>query len=250
MKRVVGVLLVVLFLQVFAVVAVQAGEVRLSAAATLAEAMREISALYEQKEPEVKVLPNFGASGALARQIEQGAPVDLFVSANRRWMEHLAAQGRMEEASQGILASNKLVLVGRRDLENSSLEDLVRLERIAIVNPRSGPAGEYAEQALRALGLYERLAPKLVMAQDVRQAVVYADRGEVAAALVYKTDALLARQAKILYEVSPELHDEIAYPLALTVSGAGNPAAVAFLAFLQGPEARQVLEKYGFLVAP
>lgn len=227
---------------------VGASEVRLSAAATLSEALKEISTLYVGMTPEVAIRPNFAASGALARQIEQGAPADVFVSANRRWMEHLVARNLIDATQVQILAGSSIVLVGRQGPLISSLEDLAQLERIALVNPKSGPAGEYAEQALKNAGMLERLASKLIVAQDVRQAVVYADRGEVDGALVYVADARLARQAIILHEVAPHLHDEILYPMALTVSGRRNPDAVAFFAFLQSEQARRLLEAHGFVV--
>lgn len=225
-----------------------AAEVRLSAAATLAEALKEVSTLYTGMAPETVVLPNFGASGALARQIEQGAPADLFISANPRWMEHLVERGLVDADQVRILAGNALVLAGRRAKDLSSLEDLAQLERIALVNPKSGPAGEYAEQALKNAGMVERLAGKLVLAQDVRQAVVYADRGEVDGALVYATDARLARQAVVLLDIPAHLHNEILYPAALTVSGSRNSAAIAFFDFLFTDQARRVLEAYGFVM--
>lgn len=227
-----------------------AAEVRVSAAASLSEALREIAAIYTEDSPEARILINFGASGALARQIEQGAPTDLYLSANPRWMEYLVSAGRVAAEDVRLLVGNSLVFVGRAGLEVAALADLSNLERIALVNPRSGPAGEYAQQALEAAGVHAALAEKLILAQDVRQAVVYADRGEVDGALVYKTDALLARQAVILYQVPAELHEVISYPMALTRSGRDNPHAVAFFRFLQGDNARRILEQYGFIVAP
>ncbi|KIH76177.1 molybdenum ABC transporter substrate-binding protein [Geoalkalibacter ferrihydriticus DSM 17813] len=234
--------------QLFCAGAVRAAEVRVSAAASMAEALREIAAAYTQMSPAEVVIANFGASGALARQIEQGAPADLYLSANAQWVEYLIAAGRIAGEDVRTLAGNSLVFVGRSGLEVTTLADLSALGRIALVNPRSAPAGEYAQQALDAVGVYAALAGKLVMAQDVRQAVVYADRGEVDGALVYKSDALLARQAVILHEVPAHLHNEISYPAALTTSGRNNPNAVAFFNFLQSDTARRILHSYGFIV--
>lgn len=242
------VLLVMSVALLFSAHSAAAAEVRLSAAATLAEALKEISAVYVEMAPEVAVLHNFAATGALVRQIEQGAPVDLFISANRRWMTYLVERGLMKAAQVRIFAGSAMVLVGRPGPVISSLEDLVHLERITLVNPKSGPAGEYAEQVLKNAGIYERLAGKLILAQDVRQAVVYADRGEVDGALVYVADARLARQAVILLEIAPHLHDEILYPMALTPAGLKNQAAVAFFDFLQSAQARLILERHGFMV--
>ncbi|WP_305043405.1 molybdate ABC transporter substrate-binding protein [Geoalkalibacter sp.] len=246
MKRRFGVLVVFLFVQLYAAASVWAGEVRMSAAASLREALGEITTLYHARHPTDRVLPNFGASGALARQVEQGAPVDLFISANRQWVDYLAERGLITAEAIQLLAGNTLVIIGRQETVLTALGNLTEFNRIAIGSPKSVPAGAYAEQALTAAGIHSQLADRLIMAQDVRQAVVYADRGEVDASLVYKTDALLAQQARILYEISSDLHDEIVYPMVLTVSGAGNPTAVNFLAFLRGPEARQVLERFGF----
>lgn len=226
----------------------RAGEVRLSVAASMTDAVKELAARYGQRHPGVKLLPNFGSSGALAKQIQQGAPSDIFISANPQWIDLLLEQQMLRADSVRSLAGNALVLVGARELTVQGLDDLLQLKRIALGSPKSVPAGQYAEQALQQAGLYQQLAGRLVMAQDVRQALVYADRGEVDAAFVYRTDALLAKKAVILYTVDGSRHDPILYPAGLTTAGGNNPEAVAFFAFLGSDEARQVLEKYGFVV--
>lgn len=226
----------------------RAGEVRLSVAASMTDVVKELAARYGQVHPGVKLLPNFGSSGALAKQILQGAPTDLFISANPQWMELLLAEGAIGTDSVRPLAGNALVLVGSKGLQIDSLNDLLKLQRIAIGSPRSVPAGQYAEQALQKAGLYGKLSGRLVLAQDVRQALIYADRGEVDGAFVYQSDALLAQQAVILYTVAGSQHDPISYPAGLTIAGAKNPAAVAFLAFLGSAEAHRVLKKHGFVV--
>jgi molybdate transport system substrate-binding protein len=225
-----------------------AGPVRLSVAASLTDALKEIAALYTAAHPGVEVWPNFGASGALAKQIAQGAPADIFISANPKWMEYLVEQGRIAPGQTATLAYNTLVFVGRPGLQVAKLADLPGLQRIAMGSPKSVPAGQYAEQALKAAGLAEPLAGKLVLAQDVRQALVYADRGETDGAFVYRTDALLAKEAKILFEVPRTLYDPVSYPLGLTQQGAGSLDAVGFFDFLTTPTARAVLLKYGFVV--
>ncbi len=225
-----------------------AAEIRLSVAASMTDAVKELGAVYSAAHPGVEILPNFGSSGALAKQIAQGAPADLFISANPRWMEFLVQEGRIAAGQVGNLAYNSLVFVGRPESNAASLDDLPRLQRIAIGSPKSVPAGQYAEQALKATGLYDKLAGKLVMAQDVRQALVYAERGETDGAIVYRTDALLAREAKILFELPPDLYAEVTYPMGLTVEGTKNPEATAFLDFLKSDAARGILEKYGFVV--
>lgn len=225
-----------------------AGEVRLSVAASMTDVVKELAARYGQNHPEVKLLPNFGSSGALAKQIQQGAPCDLFISANHQWIDLLLEQQLLRADSIRPLAGNALVVIGAKGLKIGSLDDLLKLQRIALGSPKSVPAGQYAEQVLQKAGLYQQLSGRLVMAQDVRQALIYADRGEVEVAFVYKTDALLAQQTVILYTVDASQHEPILYPAGLTMSGANNPDAVDFFAFLASAEARQVLEKHGFLV--
>ena len=224
-----------------------AAEVRLSVAASMTDAVKELVASYRENEQDVAFLPNFASSGALAKQVAQGAPTDLFISANPVWMNYLVEEQLVSPETVRIFARNSLVFVGRQGLPVATLADIAGLRSIAIGSPRSVPAGQYAEQALKAAGLYPQLAHKLVMAQDVRQALVYADRGEVDGAFVYKTDALLAQKAVILLEVPQELHDEVAYPVGLTVEGAANPAAVAFFEYLRTPEAEAILKAHGFL---
>lgn len=226
-------------------VAVHAGEVNLSAAASLKEALNELSATFTAAHPGVIVHKNFAGSGALAQQIINGAPTDLYISANPAWMDDLKGKGLVAPETIAPFAANTLVFVGATG-KAAALPDLLKLERIAIGSPKSVPAGDYAMTALSKAGLAAPLAKKLIMAKDVRECLMYAERGEVDGAFVYRTDALLAQSVAILFTVPPELYPQVSYPLALTVSGAGNGDAVAFLAYLQGPAGKDVLKKYGF----
>jgi molybdate transport system substrate-binding protein len=126
------------------------------------------------------------------------------------------------------------------------MQGLIKLDRIAIGSPKSVPAGEYATEAFKKAGIDRQLEKKLVMARDVRECLMYAERGEVDGAFVYKTDALLAKQAKILFTVPQELYPRVMYPMALTTTGAKNRDAAAFFAFLRSDEAKSVLGKFGF----
>lgn len=226
-----------------------AGEIRLSVAVSLTDAIHEICVDYARAHPGTNCVGNFGGSGTLAKQIAAGAPADLFISANPKWIDFLIGGQRIGADTVRILAANRLVFVGPKG-RATSLVDLPKLRRIAIGSPKSVPAGQYAEEAMKKAGVYEQLAAKgsLVMAQDVRQALVYAERGEVDGAFVYKTDALLAREAAILFEVPKEFHTPVTYPMALTDSGRANPEAQAFFAFLQSPQARAILSRYGFVI--
>lgn len=224
-----------------------AGEVSLFAAASLKEALNELADGYVRTHPAVKIIRNFGGSGALAKQIENGAPADLFISANREWMEYLKERHLIGNGSVVTFAGNTLVFAGTAERKVSSLQHLTRLEKIAIGSPKSVPAGEYAMDALRKTGLDRQLAKKLVMARDVRECLMYAERGEVDGAFVYRTDILLAKRLRILFVVPPELYPPIVYPQGITPAGAKKSDAVAFSKFLQSAGAQAVLTRYGFV---
>lgn len=224
---------------------VLAGDINLSVAASLKEVINGLSDSFAKKHPGVKFVKNYGASGMLAKQIENGAPSDIFISANLEWMEYLKNRKIVDTASIGTLTYNTLVFAGTPG-KASSMPDLIKLEKIAIGSPGSVPAGEYAMEAFKKTGLDKQLEKKLVMARDVRECLMYAERGEVDGAFVYKTDALLAKQAKILFTVPQELYPRVTYPMSLTVSGTKNKDAAAFFAYLHSNDAKSVLAKYGF----
>ena len=154
--------------------------------------------------------------GTLAKQIENGAPADIFISANVEWMDYLKNRRLVEAASSGVFAFNTLVVAGAAGKKIATMQDLLTLGKIAIGSPGSVPAGAYAMEAFKNAGLTAKLARKLVMARDVRAAVMYAERGEVDGALVYRTDALQVRRAKLLFTVPAGLYPRISYPMALT----------------------------------
>jgi molybdate transport system substrate-binding protein len=203
---------------------------------------------FTEKHPAVEFQSNFASSGSMAKQIEQGAPADIFVSANPKWMKYLAEKQLIAAGTDRIFAYNQLVFVGEKKSTGLSLENLVTLGLIALGSPQSVPAGQYAKQAMERAGVYAELEreKKLIMAKDVRQALIYADRGEVDGAFVYKTDALLAKKAKILFIVPQDLYDRVSYPLALTTEGVKNESAKDFYDYMGGPEAIVILSKYGF----
>lgn len=222
-----------------------AGDVSLSVAASLKEVINELSENFTKKNPGVKFLKNYGASGQLSKQIESGAPADVFISANLEWMDYLKNKKLVDTASIGTFTYNTLVFAGTQG-KASSMQDLVKLEKIAIGSPKSVPAGEYATESIKKAGIDKQLEKKLVMAKDVRECLMYAERGEVDGAFVYRTDALQAKQAKILFTVPQELYSRVIYPMSLTVTGKQNKDAAAFFTYLHGDEAKSVLVKYGF----
>lgn len=224
---------------------VQADEVNLAVAASLKEVINELTDSFAGNHQEVKFLKNFGGSGALAKQIENGAPADIFISANPEWMEYLKSRKLADSGSISTFAYNTLIFAGAEG-KASSMQDLPKLGMIAIGSPKSVPAGEYAMEALRKGGIDKQLEKKLVMAKDVRECLMYAERGEVDGAFVYRTDALQAKQARILFSVPRELYQRVTYPMGLTAAGVKSREARAFFRFLQSEEARTVLVKYGF----
>jgi molybdate transport system substrate-binding protein len=224
---------------------VLAGDINLSVAASVKDVMNELSGSFAQKHPGVRFLKNYGGSGSLAKQIENGAPADIFISANLEWMYYLKNKKLVDNSNIRTFSYNTLVFAGAPG-KASSMQDLTKLERIAIGSPGSVPAGEYAMEAFKKAGLGKQLEKKLIMAKDVRECLMYAERGEVDGALVYRTDALQAKRARILFTVPQELYPRVTYPMSLTAEGAKNGDAAAFFAYLQSNEAKSVLAKYGF----
>ncbi len=223
-------------------------EIRISVPASMTDAMKELASQFGASGKHAQIVPNYGPSGTLAKQIVEGAPADIFISANQKWMTYLRDEKKVDQASEKILAANTLVFVGMKNPAVTKLADIVNLKQIAIGSPKSVPAGEYAAQAMEKAGIYKQLeeGQKLVMAKDVRQSLIYADRGEADGAFVYKTDALMAEKAVVLFEVPQDLYEKVTYPIALTTDGANNAEAKAFYAFLTGPEGLKVFLKYGF----
>jgi len=223
-----------------------AGELNLSVAASLKEVINELSASYNAKHPATVFIKNFGPSGTLAGQIENGAPVDLFIAANNQWMDYLKQKNLVDGVNAKTFAWNSLVFAGKTTKKVASMSDLLKLDKIAIGSPKSVPAGEYAMSAMANAGINRQLAGKLVMAKDVRECLMYAELGEVDGGFVYRTDAMLAQKAKQLFVVPQKLYPRVTYPMALTLKAAHNEEAKAFYLFLQGAEAKSQLRKYGF----
>jgi molybdate transport system substrate-binding protein len=228
---------------------VTAGEVFLAADASLEEVLGEASESFSRNNPGITFVMSFGGSGLLARQIENGATSDLFIPASQEWQDYLKRRGFLDGRSIDILAYNSLVFAGRSDLKIGTLLDLVMLDRIALGNPTSVPAGEYALIAIRTAGIEKQLEKKLLMVKDVRESLMYAVRGEVQGAFVYRTDLLNAPGTiRILFAVPQEFYPRVTYPLALTINGAKKSEAVAFFRFLRSDEAKSIFVRYGFAV--
>jgi molybdate transport system substrate-binding protein len=222
-----------------------------SAAASLKEALKEIKPLYQQSKSDVSINYNFGASGALQQQIEQGAPADIFISAGKKQVDALEQKGLLVAGSRTNLANNRLVLVVAQDVVGiTSLYNLTdsKIKKIAIGEPRSVPAGQYGEQVLKKLKLYDRVKSKLVFANNVRQVLAAVESGNAEAGLVYATDAKISNKVKVVVAADDKFHSPIVYPMAVIKSSKNIPAAKEFLQFLSDSQAKTVLKKYGFIV--
>jgi len=234
--------------------AAAAQQVTVFAAASLTDAMQDVSVAWQQAG-HAPLRLTFASSSTLARQIEQGAPANLFASADQRWMDYLAQRELVAANSRRDLLANSLVLVVPRDRARQvaigpglDLDALLGPGgRIATGDPAHVPAGIYAKQALTALGLWPRAEPRLARAEDVRGALLLVERGEAPAGIVYATDASASAGVAVAGTFPEGTHDRITYPFAVTRDG-GTPEARALLLFLAGPEARAIFERRGFAV--
>ena len=230
-----------------------AGEVTVFAAASLSDALGELAASYHRSTGD-DVRLNLGASSNLARQIREGAPADVFFSADEAKMDALARAGLIEPGTRRSLLSNALVVVVPADsrLAPASAGDLASpaVRRLAVAEPATVPAGIYAKEYLERLGLWRALAPKIVPAENVRAVLAAVESGDVDAGFVYRTDALVPRRVRVAWTVPPAEGPRISYPVAV-VRGGDNPAgARRFVAWLESPAARSVFAKYGFIAGP
>jgi len=228
---------------------VASDELIISAAASLKDAFNEIARLHEQRTG-TKVRFNFGASGALQKQIEAGAPADIFASAGTKQMDELASRNLIVQSSRRDFAENVLVLIEPLNgLPISSFADLGKPEvkKIAVGNPKTVPAGQYTEQTLTRLKLLPEIRPKLIYAEDVRQVLDYVTRGEVDAGIVYSSDALMGgSQIKKVASAADDAHDPILYPIAVVSDSKRVEAAQKFIDLIFSQEGQSVLAKYGF----
>ena len=223
-------------------------ELRVYAAVTLSDAMEEIAQRY-RSEAGVVISLNLASSGILAQQIIAGAPADVFISANPYWMDEVQQAGRLASGTRSQVASNKLVLIvpAGAEISFTSLSDLTSpsVERIAIADPSHAPVGMYASEALRAAGVWDRIADKILPALDARAATAYVERGEADAGIVYQTDAWVISGVAVALEVPPALQPPISFQAAAI--GTADPAtANRFLDFLRGPRGQRVLRRFGF----
>ncbi len=222
----------------------------ISAAASLTDAVKEINSLYTKDRPHVTITPNFASSGTLQQQIENGAPVDVFLSAAQTQMDNLQKKDLLLNDTRRDFVMNELVLIVPHDstLGLTSFNDLAadKVEKVAIGDPKSVPAGTYAHQAFDQLGITARIQPKEILGSDVRQVLTYVESGNVDAGIVYSTDAIISSKVKVVASSPAEINAKIVYPAAVIKASRIPDAANDYLDFLFSVQAKTVFEKYGF----
>jgi molybdate transport system substrate-binding protein len=223
-----------------------------SAATSLSDALKEINNLYFQANPNVTLVPNFASSGTLQTQIQNGAPVDIFISAAALQIDNLQKGQLIIDETRIDLLNNRVVLVvpSGNILGIMSFNDLIKekVKKVAVPDPKSSPAGTYAQMAFNELGISTQILTKEILGSDVRQVLTYVEGGNVDAAIVFATDALTSNKVKVVASAPDDVNSKVVYP-AVVIKASRNPdAAKAYLAFLSGPQSKLVFEKYGFSV--
>jgi molybdate transport system substrate-binding protein len=229
----------------------RAAEITVFAAASLTDALKEIGAAYEKQSGD-KIIFNFSASSTLARQIEEGAPADIFFSADEAKMAALEKKGLILEDTRKSRLSNSLVIVvpaeGGAAIESARDLATDKVKRLALAEPKTVPAGIYAKEYLQKQKLWPALEARVIPCENVRAALVAVESGNVEAGIVYKTDAAISKKVKVAYEVPRSEGPEIRYPMAV-VKDSRNVAAARKLAdYLSSPDAAKVFRARGFVV--
>ncbi|CCO69427.1 TPA: molybdate ABC transporter substrate-binding protein [Yersinia enterocolitica] len=229
-----------------------AADMAVFAAASLTNALQDIAAQYK-KEKQVDVVASYASSSTLARQIEQGAPVDLFISADQQWMDYAIDKQQMVANTRYTLLGNELVLIAPKDSKITKVEidkktdwkKLLEGGRLAVGDPDHVPAGIYAKESLENLGAWATLAPEMARANNVRSAMALVERAEAPLGIVYGSDAIASDKVKVVGVFPEASHKPVEYPMAI-VKGHENPTVTAFYDYLKSPAAAVIFEKYGF----
>lgn len=222
------------------------------AAASLTNALQEIADKYQQGK-EVKIVSSFASSSTLARQIEQGAPADLFISADQQWMDYAVQKKTIDEASRYTLLGNKLVLVAPTASkpqqvtlsESTDWKSLLKGQRLSVGDPDHVPAGIYAKEALQKLGAWDTVSAQLAPGNSVRVALALVERNEAPYGIVYGSDAIASKKVTVVGTFPEESHKPVEYPVAM-VKDHNSATVTAFYNYLKGPEAAAVFKRYGF----
>jgi len=218
----------------------------IGAAASLNEAFTELGQMFEANNPGWKVEFSFASSGNLKTSIEQGAPMDVFASAAEKQMNDLKASGHIIPDTIKLMLKNELVMIVPEKSTVKSLEEIIDLARVAVGEPESVPAGQYAKQSLTSLGYWDQLSEKLIFAKDVRQVLFYVEQDEVDAGFVYATDAAKSGKVQVITAMPEDTYPSVLYPIGIVASTKHRDGGEMWLEFVLGEEGQKVLSKYGF----
>lgn len=223
-------------------------ELNISAAASLKEAMEELKEEYKKENENIDLTINFGASGSLQQQIEQGAPCDVFISAGKKQMDSLESSGILLENTYKNLVKNRLVLIASEDSKINNIDDLStdKVKYVGVGEPNSVPAGKYADEVLTNLEIKDKIKDKLVFAKDVKEVLAWTKSGNADVGFVYYSDAMNTEGIKIIEEISEDTHSPIIYPVAVMKESKKADEAKKFEEFLLSDKSQQILEKYGY----
>lgn len=223
-------------------------EIIVGAAASLTNSLTEAKEVFEKANPHITVTINFASSGSLQQQIEQGAGIDVFVSAAEANMNALVDKGLVDAGAVRRFVSNAMVLVRHKDAPElvQSWEDLVKAERVAIGNPAHTPIGKAVVKVLETMGTWDEVQDNVVLGETVGQALTFVESGEVDAGIVFMTDVLSSDKVVVVAEAPPGSHDPFIYPIAVVKDSKKPEAAGAFVDFLCSDEGQAIMAKYGF----
>lgn len=225
-------------------------DLTISVAASLKDVMKEIKEVYQKENPNITLTFNFGSSGSLQKQIEQGAEVDVFISAATKQMDELEDKGLIIEDTRRDFLENKIVLIVPLDSSGiNNFNDLLqdKVKKIGIGEPKSVPAGQYSEQVLTNLDIIDSLKSKFVYAKDVKEVLLWVETGNVDAGMVYETDAKVSDKVKVVARAPEGSHKPVYYPAAVIKESKNREAAKDFVNFLYSSKAKPIFEKYGFI---
>lgn len=249
MKKMIGLISLVVMMSGCSNTSATKEEVLVSAASSLTEVMKEMEQQFQVIEPDITLTFNYGSSSKLRSQIEQGAPADLFLSASEKDMELLESQQLINAETVKPFAKNQLVLASLQEFPATvDFKELVlnTEKKIAIGEPASVPLGTYSKNALENENLWNSLSARLIYAKDARQVVTYVESGNVELGIIYSSDAVISREIIGTWEV-PGQTDPIVYPGAVVADSENQPAAIAFLAFVTSSKGQAIFKEYGFM---
>lgn len=227
-------------------------KVTVFAAASMTDTLKQVAEDYKKVNPKEEIVFSFASSSTLAKQIEEGAPADIFISASGKWMKYLSEKGLTVKESEKLLVGNELVLIANKDSQLANV-DIAKGEWINALNnsylsvgdPAHVPAGQYAEEALTKLNLWDKVKNKLARGKDVRAALALVERGETSLGIVYATDAKVSKGVKTVGVFPKDSYKPASYPIAV-LKDRKNPETEAFLQYLESDAAKKVYEQYGF----